>query len=54
MKGGVERPVAERLSERESEVLRGVLEGQSNKEIGALLGITESSVKALAACPVCD
>jgi DNA-binding NarL/FixJ family response regulator len=47
MKGGVERPVAERLSERESEVLRGVLEGQSNKEIGALLGITESSVKAV-------
>jgi DNA-binding NarL/FixJ family response regulator len=42
-----ERPVAERLSERESEVLRGVLEGQSNKEIGAQLEMTESSVKAV-------
>jgi DNA-binding NarL/FixJ family response regulator len=44
---GTERPVAERLSARESEVLRGVLEGQSNKEIGAQLEITESSVKAV-------
>ena len=44
---GKERPVAERLSGRESEVLRGVLEGQSNKEIGAQLEITESSVKAV-------
>jgi len=44
---GTERPVAERLSGRESEVLRGVLEGQSNKEIGAQLEITESSVKAV-------
>lgn len=42
-----ERPVADRLSERESEVLRGVLEGQSNKEIGAQLELTESSVKAV-------
>ncbi len=42
-----ERPVAERLNVRESGVLRGVLEGQSNKEIGAQLGLTESSVKAV-------
>ena len=32
---------------RESRVLRGVLEGQSNKEIGAQLVMTESSVKAV-------
>ncbi len=44
---GTERPVAERLSARESGVLRGVLEGYSNKEIGALLEMTESSVKAV-------
>jgi DNA-binding NarL/FixJ family response regulator len=44
---GGERPVAERLSARESGVLRGVLEGQSNKEIGAQLEMTESSVKAV-------
>jgi DNA-binding NarL/FixJ family response regulator len=44
---GPERPVAEQLSARESEVLRGVLEGQSNKEIGAQLEMTESSVKAV-------
>ncbi len=42
-----ERPVAERLSARESGVLRGVLEGQSNKEIAAQMEITESSVKAV-------
>jgi DNA-binding NarL/FixJ family response regulator len=34
------------FTERESQVLRGVLEGLSNKEIGARLGISESSVKA--------
>jgi DNA-binding NarL/FixJ family response regulator len=45
--GGLERTVAERLSARESGVLRGVLEGQSNKEIGAQLEMTESSVKAV-------
>jgi DNA-binding NarL/FixJ family response regulator len=44
---GPERSVAERLSARESGVLRGVLEGQSNKEIGAQLEMTESSVKAV-------
>ena len=35
------------MSARESRVLRGVLEGQSNKEIGAQLEMTESSVKAV-------
>ena len=44
---GGERPVADRLSARESGVLRGVLEGHSNKEIGAQLEMTESSVKAV-------
>jgi DNA-binding NarL/FixJ family response regulator len=37
----------EQFSPRESRVLRGVLEGQSNKEIGAELNLTESSVKAV-------
>jgi len=37
----------EHLTERENLVLRGVLEGLSNKEIGGRLGITESSVKAV-------
>ena len=44
---GPERPVAEQLSPRESRVLRGVLEGRSNKEIGAQLEMKESSVKAV-------
>ncbi len=44
---GAEQPVAERLSARESGVLRGVLEGQSNKEIAAQMEMTESSVKAV-------
>ncbi len=35
------------LNDRESLVLRGVLEGLSNKEIGARLELTESSVKAV-------
>ncbi len=34
------------FTERESDVLRGVFEGLSNKEIGARLDISESSVKA--------
>ena len=42
-----ERSGQEQLSVRESRVLRGVLEGQSNKEIGAQLEMTESSVKAV-------
>lgn len=37
----------DQLSVCESRVLCGVLEGQSNKEIGALLEVTESSVKAV-------
>jgi len=46
--GGVgEHAVAAGLSARESGVLRGVLEGHSNKEIGAELEMTESSVKAV-------
>ena len=41
------RPSRDRpFTERESQVLRGVLEGLSNKEIGARLKISESSVKA--------
>ena len=42
-----ERRTPDELSEREARVLRGVLEGQSNKEIGANLELTESSVKAV-------
>lgn len=42
-----DRPAAEQMSVRESRVLRGVLEGKSNKEIGAQLEMTESSVKAV-------
>jgi two-component system, NarL family, nitrate/nitrite response regulator NarL len=34
------------FTERESQVLQGVMEGLSNKEIGARLSISESSVKA--------
>ena len=37
----------EGLSERETAVLRGVLAGLSNKEIGARMELTESSVKAV-------
>jgi DNA-binding NarL/FixJ family response regulator len=35
------------LNQRESQVLRGVLEGKSNKEIGADMLLSESSVKAV-------
>lgn len=38
---------ARRLTEREHAVLKGVLEGLTNKEIGARLTISESSVKAV-------
>lgn len=42
-----ERPEARpALTDREREVLRGVFEGQANKEIASQLGISESSVKA--------
>jgi DNA-binding NarL/FixJ family response regulator len=37
----------EHLNDRENLVLRGVLEGLTNKEIGAHLDLTESSVKAV-------
>ena len=37
----------EQWNERENTVLRGVLEGLSNKEIGARMDLTESSVKAV-------
>jgi DNA-binding NarL/FixJ family response regulator len=33
------------MSDREQEVLRGVAQGQSNKEIGRALGLTEVSIK---------
>lgn len=39
---GQDRP----FTEREKQVMRGVLEGLSNKEIGVRLNISESSVKA--------
>jgi DNA-binding NarL/FixJ family response regulator len=42
-----ERRVQEQLTAREAHVLRGVLEGKSNKEIGAQLELTESSIKAV-------
>jgi DNA-binding NarL/FixJ family response regulator len=44
---GHEKQRQKHLNERENLVLRGVLEGLSNKEIGARLGFTESSVKAV-------
>jgi DNA-binding NarL/FixJ family response regulator len=34
------------LTEREDQVLRGVFEGLANKEIAAMIGVSESSVKA--------
>ena len=37
---------AKQFTERESQVLQGVFEGLSNKEIGVRLNISESSVKA--------
>jgi DNA-binding NarL/FixJ family response regulator len=41
------RPAHGLLTERESRVLRGVLEGESNKEIGTRLDMSESAVKAV-------
>jgi two-component system nitrate/nitrite response regulator NarL len=43
---GVERTRREQFTEREREVLRGVLEGLANKEIGSRLHLSETSVKA--------
>ena len=46
----VDQPEEERVSplltEREQQVLRGIFEGLSNKEIGAQLGVTDGAVKA--------
>ena len=38
-------PLAEKLSPRELQVLKGLTEGKSNKEIGRDLDITEPTVK---------
>ena len=38
-------PVAEKLTEREMQVLRGLTEGKSNKEIARDLGLTEPTIK---------
>lgn len=53
------QPVVEPLTLREREVLSALAKGQSNKEIGATLGITEKTVKVhvshiLAKCNVYD
>jgi two-component system, NarL family, response regulator len=40
------RPADEELSERETEVLSGIAEGLSNREIGDRLDISESTVKS--------
>jgi len=41
-----EERVSPLLTEREQQVLRGIFEGLSNKEIGAQLGVTDGAVKA--------
>lgn len=41
-----EHAIDDALSERETEVLRHVASGNSNKQIAALLGVTEDTVKA--------
>jgi DNA-binding NarL/FixJ family response regulator len=43
---GIAEPAGKKLSSREQEVLRRVVEGLANKEIAARLNISESSVKA--------
>ncbi len=42
----VEQGVRKHLTEREQEVLRGIFEGLSNKEIASQLNVTEGAVKA--------
>ena len=41
-----EERVSPLLTEREQQVLRGIFEGLSNKEIGAQLGVSDGAVKA--------
>jgi DNA-binding NarL/FixJ family response regulator len=36
----------QQLTERQQRVLSGIFEGLTNKEIGVLVGVSESSVKA--------
>jgi DNA-binding NarL/FixJ family response regulator len=43
---GEEQSVRKLLTEREQEVLRGIFEGLSNKEIATQIGVSESAVKA--------
>ena len=44
----VENPVEKKqITERQRTVLRGVLEGLSNKEIASQLGVSESAIKAV-------
>jgi DNA-binding NarL/FixJ family response regulator len=45
--GNAAAPRAQGLTQREQAVLKGVFEGLTNKEIGARLAISESSVKAV-------
>jgi DNA-binding NarL/FixJ family response regulator len=47
MQSAQQKQRQEQWNERETLVLRGVLEGLSNKEVGARLDLTESSVKAV-------
>ncbi len=42
----VERGIRKHLTEREQEVLRGIFEGLSNKEIASQLNVTEGAIKA--------
>jgi two-component system, NarL family, nitrate/nitrite response regulator NarL len=45
--GNAAAPRTQELTQREQAVLKGVFEGLTNKEIGARLAISESSVKAV-------
>lgn len=46
VEGAAERTPARQVTDRERAVLKGVLEGLSNKEIAGRLGISEGSVKS--------